>query len=161
MDIDKSGLIGYTLFGIAAFGHFGHNKEIDPIFYYLYIFSYILLIIEKFKIKSLSSNKYSYGHILLLVLYLLNWFWCPFLEENKILLFSLIIMHLFMTIKHSQYEKYAHIIAIFIYGYIGITLFRNTNKKDIDNFKIIGCGILIIYYLQHIFEKEKIHKKIN
>ena len=161
MDIDKSGAIGYGLLGIAAFGHLGHNKEIHPIFYFLYILGYILLSIEKLKITSLSSNKYSYGHILLLVLYLLNWFWCPFLEENKILLISLIFMHLFMTIKHTQYDKYTNIIAIIIYGYIGINLFRDTNKKDIDSFKIIGCGILVMYYLQHIFEKENIHQKKN
>ena len=161
MNKDKFAMIGYGLLGIAAIEHLQHSsKGINLILYILYIIGYILLSFEESKE---SINSYSYGHLLLFILYLINLIWFQnthhhFLEEKNILLISIIFMH-FIMITNNKYKKYAIFLATLIYTFIGFRLFTSINNKfNLETLKLIGCFILVIHYLQEFFEKK--HHKI-
>jgi len=164
---DKFAMIGYGLLGIAAIEHLQNSsKGINPILYILYIIGYILLSFEESKESKESKesiNSYSYGHLLLFVLYLINLIWFQnthhhFLEAKNILLISIIFMH-FIMITNNKYKKYAIFLATIIYTFIGFKLFTNINNKfNLETLKFIGCFILVIHYLQEFFEKK--HHKI-
>ncbi len=163
MNKEKFAIIGYGLIGIAAIEHLQHSsKEINPILYILYILGYILLSFEKLKE---STNTYSYGHLLLFLLYLINLIWFQnthhhFLEEKNILLISIILMH-FMMIT-NKYKKYSIFLATIIYTSIGFRLFTNINNKfNLETLKLIGCFFLVVYYLQELFKKKNKYYKIN
>jgi len=152
--ISRTGEIGYVLLTIASFGHIGQNKIVSPVIYYAYILGYALITIEKIG----PFSDYSFGHILLGGLYLINLLWCPFLEENTKLMIGLIIMHLTMIKPNSKYLKYIYLFAIMLYGYIALTLFINDKKSTLETIKMVGALLLVIYYFKHITEKNKTKK---
>jgi hypothetical protein len=163
---DKFAMIGYGLLGIAAIEHLQNSSSnIHTILYILYILGYLLLSIQESKELKESINSYSYGHLLLFVLYLINLIWFQnthhhFLEEKNILLISIIFMH-FIMITNNKYKKYAIFLATIIYTSIGFKFFTNINNKfNLETLKFIGCFILVIHYLQEFFEKKNKHHKI-
>ena len=156
MNINKVGAFGYSLITVGAIGHYGHNPNVSKLLYLAYFLAYVLITLEK--IKLVSNKKYSYGHILLVGLYLLNLLWIPFVEHNQLLTLGLIIMHFFMIKPHSSYSKYSYMLAIILYSYIGLHIFNDSEKTNIETLKMFGCLLLILYYISHIFEK---HKKLH
>jgi hypothetical protein len=148
-------MIGYGLLGIAAIDYLQNSSSnVHTILYILYIIGYILLSIEESEESKESINSYSYGHLLLFVLYLINLIWFQnthhhFLEEKNILLISIIFMH-FIMITNNKYKKYSNFLATIIYTYISLNLFQNINISNMEILKLIGCFILVIHYLQEI-----------
>jgi hypothetical protein len=151
--MNQIGIIGYILLTIGAVGEYGHNKNVSELLYLAYILGYSLLFLEKVNKK--SNMKYSYGHIILAGLYLLNLLWIPFIQHNQLLTLGLIIMHVLLIKHHTKYYKYAYILAIILYAYIGINIFNDSHKSVIEILKMFGCLLIFFYYISHIFEKNK------
>ena len=108
--------------------------------------------------ESKLFKEYSIAHGLIFILFVINTFWYPILEENKLLSISILAYNLFLIKEPSGLNVCGFIIALYVYLQEGYNLINEKEKPFINILKIIACGALIIYYGSEIFGESHAHK---
>ena len=162
-------IFGSFLMGLFIIGrNFEANRNTKNILFLVFGLAFALLAYEysmhsthskthKHSTSSELFKGYSIAHGLIFLLFILNTFWYPILEENKLLSIAILLYNLFLIKEPSKLNIFGFIIALLVYLYEGYNLINEKEKPFINILKIIACAALVIYYTTKIFHK--VYKK--
>jgi predicted membrane channel-forming protein YqfA (hemolysin III family) len=107
-----------------------------------------------YEIKFVKDHSWSNAHMIMASIFLINTFWCPVLEPNLVLSLATVAYHLFLIKKPNSFNLIGYIIGIFVYLFKVQHIMHEHDKTFISWIKLIGCLLIIAYYIYNV-------KKLN
>ena len=156
----NAGIIGNLLMGIFVIAQlFETNKTPETSMLFLVIFLGLAYNALAYEIKFVKDHKFSYGHMAIALIYLINTFWCPVLEPKLALSLMIVSYHLFLTKKSYSFNMFGYLLGVIVYLYEGYEVIKENDKTFITWIKLLACILFVVYYISHLKEEHNEDKK--
>jgi hypothetical protein len=156
----NAGVIGNLLMGFCVVGQLFETKQSpETTKLFLVIFLGLAYNALAYEIKFVKDNTWSNVHIAIAAIFLVNTFWYPVLETNLALSLATVCFHLFLIKKPNSLNVLGFLIGIFVYLFKVQHIINEHNKTFLSWIKLIGCLLIIIYYIYNL--KKSNEKKKN
>ncbi len=150
-----AGILGNLLMGFFVVAQLFESKqspETSKLF--LVIFLGLAYNALAYDIKFVKDHSWSNAHMAIAAIFLINTFWCPVIEPNLALSLATVAYHLFLIKKPNSFNLIGYVIGLFVFLFKVQHIMHEHNKTFITLIKLIGCLLLIGYYLYNL-------KKLN
>lgn len=150
----NAGIIGNMLMGTVVIAQlFETNKAPENSVFLLVFLLGLAFNTLAYEIKFVKDHSWSYGHLAIALIFMINTFWCPVIESKLALSLALVAYHGLLVKKPHGFNVLGYLIATCIYLYEGYEIIKEHDKSFISWIKIIACVLFVIYYGSHVKEE--------